>query len=81
MKLYTCVWIMELQFNPEYFYFLEEVLGTYSALWFSTDGQRLLYLTFNDSLVGEHHLLQYGNPEKPLQYPQVRTLRYPKVGA
>ncbi|CAG7724032.1 unnamed protein product, partial [Allacma fusca] len=40
----------------------------------------LLYLTFNDSLVGQHSMLQYGSLEEPFIYPQVKKLRYPKPG-
>ncbi|CAL8070496.1 unnamed protein product [Orchesella dallaii] len=64
---------------PDWLY-EEEIFGSNSALWFSSDGKSLLYLTFNDSLVGEHYILQYGPLDDPYIYPKVRSLRYPKPG-
>ncbi|ODM92407.1 Inactive dipeptidyl peptidase 10 [Orchesella cincta] len=64
---------------PDWLY-EEEIFGSNSALWFSSDGRSLLYLTFNDSLVGEHYILQYGTLDDPYVYPKVRSLRYPKPG-
>ncbi|OXA63602.1 Inactive dipeptidyl peptidase 10 [Folsomia candida] len=64
---------------PDWLY-EEEIFGSNSALWFSSDGQSLLYLTFNDSLVGEHHILEYGTVDEPYLYPRIKSLRYPKPG-
>ncbi|CAG7816853.1 unnamed protein product [Allacma fusca] len=58
----------------------EEILESNSALWFSNDGHSLLYLTFNDSNVGTHTILQYGACSDPYIYPEVKQLRFPKPG-
>ncbi len=39
--------------------FIEEILGSNSALWFSPDSSRLAYIQFNDSLVAEVKLPIY----------------------
>ncbi|XP_072948224.1 inactive dipeptidyl peptidase 10 [Epargyreus clarus] len=64
---------------PDFLY-ETEVLRLDRALWFSPDGQTLMYATYNDSLVKEHKYPWYGldQPEPPA-YPTIRTLRYPKV--
>ncbi|XP_049834245.1 inactive dipeptidyl peptidase 10-like isoform X2 [Schistocerca gregaria] len=59
----------------------EEILKSSGAMWFSPDGRYLLYATFNDTRVGELRYPWYGTAQKDRpQYPQLRTLRYPKVG-
>jgi hypothetical protein len=55
---------------------LAEILKSNSAMWMSSDGQYLVYASFNDSLVGENSYHWYGDN---LAYPKLRTLRYPKV--
>ncbi|XP_063230556.1 inactive dipeptidyl peptidase 10-like [Bacillus rossius redtenbacheri] len=60
---------------PDWLY-EEEILRSGGALWFSPDGQYLLFASFNDSAVGELRYPWYGG----LKYPAVRTLRYPKAG-
>lgn len=72
---------------PDWLY-EEEVLGSESAVWFSPDGSKLLYATFDDSKVGEISLNEYAvgvdflslnrDVEAP-KYPNTNTLRYPKV--
>ncbi|CAG7726029.1 unnamed protein product [Allacma fusca] len=64
---------------PDWLY-EEEILESNSALWFSKDGDQLLYLMFNDSLVGQQTMLHYGSVEEPFIYPQIKQLRYPKPG-
>lgn len=44
----------------------------------SKDGHLMLYASFNDSLVEEMHISWFGEDNKDL-YPDVRSLRYPKV--
>lgn len=63
-----------------YFLFSEEVLGSGSAVWFSPNGKRLAFAFFNDSHVPEYHYFIYGNPGAlDSQYPDLITLKYPKV--
>lgn len=57
-----------------------EILHTDHALWFSSDGQHLLFVTYNDSRVGEHRWPWYGGPyQETLRYPEIRGVRFPKV--
>ncbi|KAF5289051.1 hypothetical protein FQA39_LY03930 [Lamprigera yunnana] len=62
---------------PDWIY-EEEVFGSGSALWFSPDGNGLTFAQFNDTLVSTISYLKYG--EFSDQYPNVITLKYPKVG-
>ncbi|KAG6452927.1 hypothetical protein O3G_MSEX007881 [Manduca sexta] len=64
---------------PDFLY-ETEVLRLDKALWFSPDGQTLMYLTYNDTQVQQYKYPWYGldQPEPPA-YPTIRTLRYPKV--
>ncbi|CAH0402967.1 unnamed protein product [Chilo suppressalis] len=64
---------------PDFLY-ETEVLRLDRALWFSPDGQTLMYVTYNDSQVQQHKYPWYGldQPEPPA-YPSIRSLRYPKV--
>lgn len=48
------------------------------AMWMSSDGHMMLYAAFNDSLVEEMHISWFGEGNKAL-YPDIRSLRYPKV--
>lgn len=48
------------------------------AIWMSPDGHMMLYASFNDSLVEEMHISWFGEGNKAL-YPDIRSLRYPKV--
>ncbi|KAI5641199.1 prolyl oligopeptidase family domain-containing protein [Phthorimaea operculella] len=64
---------------PDFLY-ETEVLRLDRALWFSPDGQTLMYVTYNDSLVQEHKYSWYGlDQQEPPAYPSIRTLRYPKA--
>ncbi|XP_041972350.1 inactive dipeptidyl peptidase 10 isoform X2 [Aricia agestis] len=64
---------------PDFLY-ETEVLRLDRALWFSADGQALMYVTYNDSLVQQHKYPWYGlDQQEPPAYPAIRTLRYPKV--
>lgn len=62
------------------FVLLEEILGTNSALWSSTDGHMLVFASFNDTLVEELRFPWYGSPTEGRLYPDIRSLRYPKPG-
>ncbi|CAH2057502.1 unnamed protein product, partial [Iphiclides podalirius] len=64
---------------PDFLY-ETEVLRLDRALWFSPDGQTLMYVTYNDSLVQQHKYPWYGlDQQEPPAYPSIKTLRYPKV--
>ena len=67
----------------------EEVFEDNKALWWSPDGSKIIYGVFNDSQVDVIMLPRYGNWETAgkngqgypfLQYPQLDSFRYPKVG-
>ena len=55
----------------------EEVLSADFALWWSGDSQRLLFASFNDTLVGIFEFPIYGPPED--QYTDIEAISYPKV--
>ncbi|KAK2581827.1 hypothetical protein KPH14_002294 [Odynerus spinipes] len=59
----------------------EEVLHGASAVWFSPDGNRLVYATFDDRNVKEMSYFHYGEPGSLAdQYPTEMKLKYPKPG-
>lgn len=59
----------------------EEVLSGNKALWFSPDGARLAYVTYNDTAVPFMTLPYYGEPGQLLfQYTRAYNIRYPKPG-
>ena len=58
---------------------LEEILGSNSAVWFSPDGSKLLYATFNDTAVEKMAFPVYGNLDKTQQYTKFTSISYPKV--
>lgn len=60
---------------PDWIY-EEEVLGEGGAIYWSPDGQKLVFLSFDDSQV-EVYPLEYF---KDWQYPRVEPLVYPKTG-
>ncbi|KAI1435449.1 dipeptidyl peptidase IV N-terminal region-domain-containing protein [Xylaria sp. CBS 124048] len=59
----------------------EEILSSRSAIWFSPDGQKLAYLSFNETGVGTFTVPYFMNNMKiaPV-YPENLELRYPKAG-
>ena len=57
----------------------EEMLSTNFALWWSPDGTRILYASFNDTLVGPFSFPKYGSLEEQLQYTEIESIFYPKV--
>lgn len=58
----------------------EEVLSGNKALWFSPDGARLAYVTYDDTAVPFMTLPYYGRPGELLfQYTRAYNIRYPKV--
>ncbi|XP_066142591.1 inactive dipeptidyl peptidase 10 [Euwallacea fornicatus] len=64
---------------PDWLY-EEEILGTNSAIWMSSDGMLMVFATFNDTLVEELRFPWYGNVDEGRLYPDIRSLRYPKPG-
>lgn len=56
-----------------------EILKTDHTLWFSPDGQYLLYVTFNDTKVGEYRYPWYDSRNPKIKYPEIRSIKYPKV--
>ncbi|KAF5307856.1 hypothetical protein FQR65_LT06588 [Abscondita terminalis] len=59
----------------------EEVLSSGIALWFSPNGKRLAFATFDDSNVEDYHYLIYNEPgNMTSQYPSVVSIKYPKAG-
>lgn len=65
-----CDWVYE-----------EEVFASHKALWFSPDGKRMAYATFNTQNVTQIGLPRYGDFQQLVfQYPQRSTLAYPKAG-
>lgn len=64
---------------PDWLY-EEEILSKESAMWFSPEGTRLLYASFNDSGVDITNYPLYGNYEDNLNTsPELMAVRYPKV--
>lgn len=58
----------------------EEVLASNKAIWFSPDGSRFAYASYNDSQVPIVTLPYYGRPGELLfQYTRAVNIRYPKV--
>ncbi|CAB4067421.1 DPP4 [Lepeophtheirus salmonis] len=66
--------------------FEEEIFESNSALWWSPDGKKIVWGSFNDTLVESMILQEYGNLSprpNPGNFPYPRfeePLRYPKVG-
>ncbi|KOB72660.1 putative dipeptidyl-peptidase, partial [Operophtera brumata] len=58
-----------------------EIFGTNNALWFSRDGAKLAYATFDDTNVRVMRVPHYGVPGSVnAQYTQHHEIRYPKPG-
>lgn len=72
--------VLNVIFNgvPDWLY-ESEILRQDHALWFSPDGQYLMYMTFNDSLVEEYSYTWYESKNPKVRYPKIKSLRFPKV--
>lgn len=57
--------------------FVEEVLSDNHAVWWSPDGSKLLYASFNDTLVKDFSFPIYGPMEHV--YTTITNIPYPKV--
>lgn len=63
-----------------YFSFTEEIFSSNSAMWFSKQGTRVAYASFNDSSVPLMQIPVYGFPGNlAYQYPSIVSIHYPKV--
>ncbi|XP_045459400.1 venom dipeptidyl peptidase 4-like [Melitaea cinxia] len=59
----------------------EEVFGSNNALWFSSNGTKMAYATFNDTNVRVMKIPHFGVPGSlDDQYTEHRDIRYPKPG-
>lgn len=63
----------------------EEVFEASNAIWWSPDSRFVAFASFDDTEVRNYSLITYGNTSSSwccdeLQYPQLRTLKYPKPG-
>lgn len=60
----------------------EEIFGDRYTLWYSPDGAKIAYLTFNETGVGTFRIPYFidDNAEYVPVYPRELKLRYPKVG-
>ena len=66
---------------PDWLY-EEEILYSNKAFWFSDDGRKMVYASFNDSQVGKVRFTNYAgsyDAKQAFQYPQLESIRYPKV--
>ena len=61
-----------------WYFITEEILSTDHALWWSPDGQYILYAVFNDSNVRKFSFPYYGDMRN--QYGEERKIAYPKAG-
>ena len=59
--------------------FEEEVIEDNHALWWSPDGNKLIWGHFNDTEVGSYLLPDYGGWKQIESYPDYFPVRYPKV--
>lgn len=63
---------------PDWLY-ENEILHTGHSLWFSNDGKYLMYMTFNDTNVGDYQYPWYDSVNARSSYPKIKSVRYPKV--
>ena len=59
--------------------FEEEIFEDNFALWWSPDGNKLVFGHFNDTDVDYYVLPEYGGWKEIEQYPAYQQVRYPKV--
>lgn len=59
---------------------LEEIFASDRAMWFSKQGTKLAYASFNETLVPMVYLSHYGIPSTMYdQYEEIHGYHYPKV--
>ncbi|RWS06757.1 prolyl endopeptidase FAP-like protein, partial [Dinothrombium tinctorium] len=65
---------------PDWLY-EEEILSSSNAIWWSPNGIKICYASFNDSEVDLMSFTTYGQYEDPNNlYPTIEQIRYPKPG-
>lgn len=68
--------------------FAEEIFAKPEAIWTSDDGARILFASFNDTLVGQltypwfdsSSLTSARSPDTEFSFPEMRSIRYPTPG-
>nr|CAI5827942.1 unnamed protein product [Callosobruchus analis] len=55
------------------------IIQTSGVVWFSPDSVYLLYVTFNDTNVGEYRYPWYDGEEGQATYPKIKSFRYPRA--
>ena len=63
---------------PDWLY-ENEILRTSHTVWFSPNSLYLLYITFNDTAVGEYKYPWYESNNPKITYPKVKSFRFPTV--
>lgn len=59
----------------------EKILRTDHAVWFSPEGSKLAFASFNDTLIRHVVYPKYGSYDDPNNiYPEVTRIRYPQAG-
>jgi hypothetical protein len=65
---------------PDWLY-SERILQSDRAAWFSPEGSRLAFVSFDDTKVASIAYPKYGSYDDPNNiYPEVSSIRYPKAG-
>jgi hypothetical protein len=63
---------------PDWLY-ENEILKTSHTVWFSPNSLYLLYITFNDTMVGEYKYPWYESGNPKVNYPKIKSFRFPTV--
>ncbi|XP_044263451.1 inactive dipeptidyl peptidase 10 isoform X3 [Tribolium madens] len=63
---------------PDWLY-ENEILKTSHTVWFSPNSLYLLYITFNDTQVGEYKYPWYDSGNPKVTYPKIKSFRFPTV--
>ncbi|XP_975282.1 inactive dipeptidyl peptidase 10 isoform X2 [Tribolium castaneum] len=63
---------------PDWLY-ENEILKTSHTVWFSPNSLYLLYITFNDTQVGEYKYPWYDSGNPKVTYPRIKSFRFPTV--
>lgn len=59
----------------------EKILRTDHAVWFSPEGSKLAFASFNDTMIRHVVYPKYGSYDDPNNiYPEVTRIRYPQAG-
>lgn len=63
---------------PDWLY-ENEILKRSHTVWFSPNSLYLLYITYNDTSVGEYKYPWYDSNNSEATYPKIKSFRYPTV--